>query len=98
MLTPQFLITFAVLEELSLLPAAPRLARRLLMIAEGYGESATAKRELHLPQDQLAAMLSLSRQTTNQILKELEAQGILRLSYGGIEILDRERLRHAAHA
>jgi CRP-like cAMP-binding protein len=91
-------ITFAVLEELSLLPAAPRLARRLLMIAEGYGESATAKRELHLPQEQLAAMLSLSRQTTNQILKELEAHGIVRLSYGGIEILDRERLRLAAHA
>lgn len=91
-------ITFAVLEELSLLPAAPRLARRLLMIAEGYGESATAKRELHLPQEQLAAMLSLSRQTTNQILKDLEAQGIVRLSYGGIEILDRERLRQAAHA
>lgn len=91
-------ITFAVLEELSLLPAAPRLARRLLMIAEGYGESSTCKRELHLPQEQLAAMLSLSRQTTNQILKDLEAQGILRLSYGGIEILDRDRLRDAAHA
>ncbi|MGC4009450.1 MAG: Crp/Fnr family transcriptional regulator, partial [Pseudomonas sp.] len=30
--------------------------------------------------------------------KDLEAQGIVRLSYGGIEILDRERLRHAAHA
>ena len=32
-------------------------------------------------------MLAISRQTTNQILKDLEAQGILRLAYGGIESL-----------
>jgi len=46
-----------------------------------------------LPQEQLALMLSLSRQTTNQILKDLQGQGILHLSYGEIEILDIERLR-----
>ncbi|WP_153565769.1 helix-turn-helix domain-containing protein, partial [Pseudomonas aeruginosa] len=51
----------------------------------------------HLPQEQLALMLSLSRQTTNQILKDLEAQGILQLSYGGIEILDLAGLRAATH-
>jgi hypothetical protein len=38
-------------------------------------------------------MLSLSRQTTNQILKDLQGQGIIGLSYGEIEILDAERLR-----
>jgi CRP-like cAMP-binding protein len=51
---------------------------------------------LHLPQEQLALMLAISRQTTNQILKELEAQGIVRLTYGEIEILDLPRLRQAA--
>jgi CRP/FNR family transcriptional regulator, cyclic AMP receptor protein len=88
-------LTFTALEEISLLPAAPRLARRLLLIAENYGEG-EPRRVLHLAQEQLAQMLALSRQTTNQILKELEAQGILRLTYGGIELLDLPRLRQAA--
>ncbi|HEY1028899.1 MAG TPA: Crp/Fnr family transcriptional regulator [Pseudomonas sp.] len=88
-------LAFLALEDMSLLPAAPRLARRLLLIAENYGEG-EPRRVLHLAQEQLALMLSLSRQTTNQILKELEAQGIVRLTYGEIEILDLLRLRQAA--
>lgn len=88
-------LAFIALEEISLLPAAPRLARRLLLIAENYGEG-EPRRVLHLAQEQLALMLAVSRQTTNQILKELEAQGILRLSYGEIEVLDLQRLRRAA--
>ena len=83
------------LEEMSLLPAAPRLARRLLMMAEGYGETGP-RRVLHLAQEQLALMLGLSRQTTNQILKDLEARGALRLTYGEIEITDLRTLRQAA--
>ncbi|MBX9764599.1 MAG: Crp/Fnr family transcriptional regulator [Pseudomonadaceae bacterium] len=88
-------LAFIALEEMSLLPAAPRLARRLLLIAENYGEG-EPRRVLHLPQEQLALMLAISRQTTNQILKELEAQGVVRLTYGEIEILDLPRLRQAA--
>ena len=88
-------LAFIALEEMSLLPAAPRLARRLLLIAENYGEG-ELRRVIHLPQEQLALMLAISRQTTNQILKELQAQGILRLTYGEIEILDVQRLREAA--
>lgn len=86
-------LTFINLEHLSLMPAPARLAHRLLMIAEGYGEIEPARRILQLPQEQLALMLSLSRQTTNQILKDLQGQGIVHLSYGEIEILDIERLR-----
>ncbi|WP_434573169.1 Crp/Fnr family transcriptional regulator [Pseudomonas sp. Z3-6] len=86
-------LTFINLEHLSLMPAPARLAHRLLMIAEGYGETEPARRILQLPQEQLALMLSLSRQTTNQILKDLQAQGILHLGYGEIEIVDIERLR-----
>lgn len=86
-------LTFINLEHLSLMPAPVRVANRLLMIAEGYGEIEPARRVLQLPQEQLALMLSLSRQTTNQILKDLQAQGIVQLAYGEIEILDIERLR-----
>ncbi|WGL65017.1 Crp/Fnr family transcriptional regulator [Pseudomonas sp. CW003PS] len=88
-------LAFIALEDMSLLPAALRLARRLLLIAENYGES-EPRRVLHLAQEQLALMLSLSRQTTNQILKELQAQGVVQLTYGEIEILDFERLRRLA--
>lgn len=88
-------LAFIALEQMSLLPAAPRLARRLLMIAENYGEG-ESRRVIHLAQEQLALMLAISRQTTNQILNELQAQGILRLTYGEIEILDLARLRQAA--
>ena len=86
-------LTFINLEQLSLMPAPVRLAHRLLMIAEGYGEIDEPRRVLQLPQEQLASMLSLSRQTTNQILKDLQGQGMLKLGYGEIEILDVQRLR-----
>lgn len=89
-------LTFINLEQLSLMPAPARLAHRLLMIAEGYGEIDPPRRVLQLPQEQLASMLSLSRQTTNQMLKELQGQGIIGLGYGEIEILDAARLRALA--
>ncbi|MFW0758634.1 Crp/Fnr family transcriptional regulator [Pseudomonas sp. H11T01] len=89
-------LTFISLEQLSLMPAPARVAHRLLLIAEGYGETEHSRRILQLPQEQLALMLSLSRQTTNQILKELQNKGILNLSYGEIEVLDLEKLRVAA--
>lgn len=88
-------LAFIALEAMSLLPAAPRLARRLLLIAEGYGETGP-RRVIQLAQEQLALMLALSRQTTNQILKDLEARGALRLTYGEIEILDLDLLRQVA--
>lgn len=90
-------LSFINLEQMSLMPAAMRLAHRVLMIAEGYGEIGQSRRVLQLPQEDLAAMLNLSRQTINALLKELQAQGIVRLGYGEIEILDVQRLREAAH-
>lgn len=84
------------IEQISLMPASKRLAHRLLMIAQGYGETEPARRVLQLPQEDLAAMLGLSRQTINSLLKALEQQGIVGLSYGAIEILDLNGLRLAA--
>lgn len=85
-------LAFVALEQQSLMNAAPRVAYRLLQIAAGYGEVEGARRVLQLSQEQLALMLALSRQTTNQILKALEQDGVLRLSYGEIEIIDPARL------
>ena len=88
-------LAFIALEDMSLLPAAPRLARRLLLIAENYGES-EPRRVLHLAQEQLALMLSLSRQTTNQILQELQQAGWLQVRRGKLEVLDLTALKTAA--
>lgn len=84
------------IEQISLMSTPQRLAHRLLMIAQGYGEIAQARRVLQLPQEDLAAMLGLSRQTINSLLKALEQQGVISLSYGAIEVLDLQRLRQAA--
>jgi CRP-like cAMP-binding protein len=50
------------------------------------------RRVLKVPQEDLAMMLALSRQTINQVLKQFEVQGALKLSYGEIEITDVRKL------
>jgi len=90
-------LAFVAMEEAALLPAAARLARRLLLIAADYGERQHNQRRLiTVRQEQLAMMLSLSRQTTNQILRDLEQRGIAHLTRGEIEILDFDKLRVVA--
>lgn len=91
-------LAFVALEEMSLLPAPPRLARRLLLLAERYGEPGDPRRAIPLAQEQLARMAGLSRQTTNRILRDLQAGGVLALAYGEIRILDLAALRRAAEA
>ncbi len=84
------------LEEQSLLAAPQRLARRLVTMAEDYGlrlDSTQSRRMLNLSQEQLARMLALSRQTTNQILQDLQQREMIRLYRGKLEILDLPRLR-----
>ena len=70
-----------------------RLARRLALMIDGYGDHTHPRRTVELRQEQLAHMLGVSRQTINQILKDLEAQGLIKLAYGEIEILDAAGLR-----
>jgi CRP/FNR family cyclic AMP-dependent transcriptional regulator len=90
-------VFLGLMEEAALLPALSRVARRLAMIADGYGElCGHTRRVLRVPQEQLAMMLSLSRQTTNQILKDLEGRGLVALRYGEIEVLDLDGLRSLA--
>jgi hypothetical protein len=87
-------LAFAALEDAAALPLKPRLVRRLLLLALGHGERATGvQRVLDVTQEQLAAMLSSSRQSVNAALKDLEQEGLLKVSYGQITLVDLERLR-----
>jgi CRP-like cAMP-binding protein len=95
LVTSKLRLAFVAMEDMVLLPIGVRLARRLALMAEGYGEREHERRTVQLSQEQLAQMLATSRQTANQLLKDLEARGLIRLSYGSIEILDLEGLRRA---
>lgn len=92
LLTQKLRLAFDAIEEAALLPAAQRIARRLLLMAGGYGEPGELRRVLKVPQEDLAMMLALSRQTINQTLKQFEAQGALQLRYAEIEIVDAHKL------
>ncbi len=93
LVTGKLRLAFLAMEDLALLPVAGRVARRLLLLAEGFG---ARRRVVEIRQEQLAAMVSTSRQTANQVLKDLEARGLVRVSYGRIEIVDPDGLRAAA--
>ena len=89
LLTQKLRTLFTGLEDTALLPPTPRVARRLANIATGYGAwSDRSKRVLTVSQKQLGLMLSLSRQTVNQSLGELEAAGAIRRNRGTIEVID----------
>lgn len=92
LLTQKLRLAFDAIEEAALLPAAQRVARRLLLMAGGYGEPGALRRVLKVPQEDLAMMLALSRQTINQVLKQFEAQSALKLGYAEIEIIDVQKL------
>lgn len=92
LLTQKLRLAFDAIEEAALLPAAQRVARRLLLMAGGYGEPGALRRVLKVPQEDLAMMLALSRQTINQVLKQFETQGALKLGYAEIEITDVHKL------
>ncbi len=83
-------------ESFTLFPAAKRLAQRLMQITEGYGHRDVRQPIIRLSQERLALLLSLSRQTTNSLLKGFEEQGIIRLGFGEIEVLDFQRLQQEA--
>lgn len=97
LLTQKVRLIFGAIEDAALLPTHMRLARRLLQMAEGYGirsdSNTVSARTLHVSQEKLSAMLAVSRQTVNQMLKELEHEGLLMLGRGNIEILNLEGLK-----
>jgi CRP/FNR family cyclic AMP-dependent transcriptional regulator len=97
LLTSKLRLIFTMLEDLAVLPLGVRLARRLLLMADAYGEwQDRSRRVVDVRQEQLAMMLATSRQTMNALLKDYAAQGLVRVAYGQVEILDFDGLRRIA--
>ncbi|BEU98771.1 hypothetical protein ACDW_44770 (plasmid) [Acidovorax sp. DW039] len=75
-------------------PLLQRFARRLWLLAHGFGSRSDQPRlRLSLSQELMANMLGASRQSINSALQKLEQEGVIRQYYRGIEILDLEALR-----
>ena len=94
-------LRFAFLELISIQTQTltQRLAQRLLFILNGYGSHLTIETNMiHVSQEQLAQMLTCSRQTVNQELQLLEKLGLLKVSFRKIEVLDFAHLHQIAHS
>src|SRR5262245_41144650 len=78
--------------ETALLPLAAALARRLLTLSEEFGE------EIPSSQEQLAGLVSASRESVNRQLQAWKKEKIVGLHRGGLTILDRSRLEQETTA
>jgi CRP-like cAMP-binding protein len=77
------------------LPPRQHIVARLLAAA-AVGDSAEIP-VVRISQDLLGEMIGVTRKTVNHHLSKLERDGLLKLGYGRIELLDLERLRAVAN-
>lgn len=94
LLTHKVRVLMDMAEDLAVCSTTQRVAKRLILIAENYGMwTNQSRRMIDTPQEQLAMMMFMTRQTINQVLKDLARQQLIKLHYGAIEILDLEGLK-----
>ncbi len=86
------------IDDVILMPLAVRLAHRLLTIDARVAEAGADRgvQVLGVSQEDLAFMLGVSRQSVNRQLKLWEEQGVLRVDYRRIVLLDRALLQSVA--
>lgn len=86
---------FGVLEDAVLLDLPKRLAKRLLLLAGDHGsptEEGAVAIDVHLPQEDLAAMVGATREAVGRHLKRFERDGWIEIAYGRIVVRDRDAL------
>lgn len=98
LLTHKLRLTFIMLEKTALLPAPVCVTWRLLLMADGYGDlRLDTRRVLHVPQERLVQLPSLSHQAVDRALKDFEARDILKPAYGETKVLDFSRLHQLGY-
>lgn len=77
---------------------AVRIANRLVITARSFGVSGPdgIRLNVKLSQSELAAMVGASRQSVSKLLLKLQAEGVVRITYGGLVISDLARLERLA--
>ena len=72
------------------MPVPKRMARTLGQLADTFGAT------IPLTQDDLAGLCGTTRQTANEVLRDLAAREIITLHRGRLDIADRAALDRAA--
>jgi CRP/FNR family cyclic AMP-dependent transcriptional regulator len=85
---------YGLMEDATLRDLRARVARRLLVLARGDAtQSAQLRRRVSLPQEALAMMLGVTRQTLSKELNALAQERVIALGYGRIELLSLDALQ-----
>lgn len=86
------------LADSAFLGLAPRLAKRLLELAElqVVAAPATASVEIKAPQDELGRMVGATRESVGKQLKAWEREGLVEVGYGKVRLNDRSGLEKIA--
>lgn len=86
---------FTIINDSALLSVSARLAKRLLSLAEGYGEphEKGIQLSLYLTQDDLATIINATRQTINKRLVAWEKLGWIDAKYGKIVLVNLHALK-----
>jgi CRP-like cAMP-binding protein len=87
-------------EDTSFLLLPARLARRVLLLLDDYGEpdEKTGGTKIRIAQEELGQLIATTRVSVNQQLKAWEAEGLVKTSRGALTVLDRSGLEAAARA
>src|SRR5262245_58731306 len=90
-------VALSLLEDMALEPPRVRLACCLINLFEGYGQrKAEPPHRMRVSQERLGMMLALTRQTVNELLRQMEKESIIECERGGVRVLALGRLREAA--
>ena len=94
MLAARVRMLYGLAEDATLRSLRARVAHRLLVLARGDAtQSVQLRRTLMLPQEALAMMLGVTRQTLSKELNALARDEVISLSYGRIELLSVDALQ-----
>ena len=94
MLAARVRMLYGLTEDATLRSLRARVAHRLLVLARGDAtQSVQLRHTLMLPQEALAMMLGVTRQTLSKELNALAGEGVLALGYGRIELRSLDALQ-----
>ncbi|HEX5739787.1 MAG TPA: Crp/Fnr family transcriptional regulator [Hydrogenophaga sp.] len=85
----KFRMALDVFQDNAFMSLEQRILKRLEWIATGYGSRVKPLKRVRVPQEVIAQMMGVSRQSTNKAMKTLEAVGLISRSYGVVELHNR---------
>jgi CRP-like cAMP-binding protein len=78
------------IQEITFMSLEQRILRRLEWIATGYGSRVKPSERVRVPQEVIAQMMGVSRQSANKAMKTLEQMGLISRSYGAVVLHDKD--------